>query len=109
MSYRPLQGQVLVELLGNPDHSHGGIYFPDQRKTKDVIGRPEMMMARVKRLGSWPQLPDGRLIDYEIVIGDLVYVDPSLGKIVQDNGVQYRLIDHKQIAALITHDEFAPG
>lgn len=109
MKIRPFQGQVLLEVIGTPSRSHGGVHFPDNVKIKDAIGRSDMALAKVKRLGPWPQLKDGRLINYEVGAGDLVYIDPSLGRIVQANGVQYRLIDHKQIAALITNDESFPG
>lgn len=109
MKIRPLQGQVLLELLGTPNRSAGGIHFPDKYSTKDQIGRPEMAMGRVVKLGSWPQLPDGRLVAYEMKRGDLVAIDPTLGKIVQDNGRHYRLIDHRQIAALLTPDECPSG
>lgn len=105
MNFRPLQGQVLLELLGTPGRSHGGIHFPDNRNTKDKIGRPEMVMGVVQRLGSWPQRADGRLYAYEVRVGDTVLIDPSLGKILQENGRQYRLIEHKQISAIVTQDE----
>lgn len=98
---RPLQGQVLVEILPADKETAGGIALPENVRTKDAIGREPARKAKVLATGIWPTSRKGRMLSYEFRTGAIVMVDPGFGKNVNVEIRRLKLYDHKEILAAL--------
>ena len=79
MNIVPLTGQVLVEILPNSD-TIGGIVIPDGVKVRDASGKLPCVRGVVRRLGRWPQKPNGLAVLPEFSPNDIVLLSHYIGQ-----------------------------
>lgn len=79
MKLRPLQGQVLVELIPYDKLTESGLELPDTVRRKDTIGKMPGQRAKVLRMGVWKTTKSGKTIPYDFREGNIVIVDPTMG------------------------------
>lgn len=101
MKFRPLQGQVLVELIPYDKETAAGLVIPDTAKNKDEIGRMPAQRAKVLSLGVWPTTKKGHLIPYDFAIGNIVLVDPTMGTNLSSEQRRWKLYRSEQIIGLV--------
>lgn len=95
MRIRPLQGQVLVEVLPVSDNVNG-IVLPEKAQEKPY-------KAVVREVGPWAQKrKSGALIPYDFRKGNTVVVSPYAGtQLHRDFGERFRLVRWDQILAVV--------
>jgi len=98
---RPKQGQVLVELLPEPNQERGFV-LPDNRVVKDRIGRKPLREAVVHSCGVWPTTAKGRPFAYEFHKGSRVFVDPVIGMELRSYPRVFRIYNWNDILAVVT-------
>lgn len=96
MKIRPLQDEVLVELLPPDDHSEGGIVLPESSRGRANRG---IVLA----LGQWRNAKNNRaLIPHEVKIGDKVLFGSYAGTEVRRHlGNNLRLVPQPEIIAVL--------
>lgn len=98
---RPKQGEVLVQMLPVDHQTESGLFLDENRRLHDAIGRQPAQRAKVVACGMWPTSRSGRMYAYDFKVGDLVMVDPVLGKNLQAHPVRLKLYGHREILAKV--------
>lgn len=100
MKFRPLQGQVLVELIPYDKETAAGLLIPDTVKHKDQIGRMPAQRAKVLSVGVWATTKKGHLIPYDFRPGNVVLVDPTMGKNLSAEHRKWKIYDASDVLGL---------
>ena len=100
MKLRPLQGQVLVELIPYATETAGGLAIPETANPKDAIGRMPVQRAKVLSLGVWATTKKGHLIPYDFKPGNVVLVDPTMGKNLSAEHRKWKIYDASDVLGL---------
>lgn len=94
MRIRPLQGQVLVEMLP-ADDTVGSLALPD-------VAQETPTKAIVRELGPWPLNRKGNMIPYDFKKGNTVLVSKYSGIQMNRNiGEKFKMVPWDKIVAVI--------
>ena len=91
---KPLGDRVLVQPLEQTETKKGGIIIPDTAKEKPQEGR-------VIAIGTGKRDEDGKLIPFNIKVGDKVLMPKYGGTEVKIDEVEYQLVREDDILAII--------
>lgn len=90
---KPINGRVLVKLVGNSKKSAGGIVIPDTVSTFPMQGVVEEVSE-----GYY----DGMVFrNHTVMIGDVVIFDWKAGFILDLDDVEYRIVHEREILAIL--------
>lgn len=90
----PLHDYVLVEPLEEEEKSVGGIYLPESAKEKPTIGV-------VRAVGPGRVDKRGKKIKVSVKVGNKVYYKKWGGSEVKVKGVEWLLVEEKDILAVV--------
>jgi len=90
----PLNGGVLVRVVGNSQMTTGGIYLPETASTRPVQGVVECVSR-----GYYD--PSGSWLDHEVHIGDVVIFNWRSGFDLILDDAEYRIIHERDIVAIL--------
>ena len=91
---KPLGDNVLLEHIEEKEQIRGGIIIPDNAKEKP-------QEAKVVALGSGPRDENGKVMPFEVKIGDTVLVKNYSGTEVKFGGKKYTVVRHEEIIGII--------
>ena len=94
MKIKPLGERVLVEPLKEGEVLKGGIIIPDTAKEKPQEGT-------VIALGTGKLDDDGKVIPFNVKVGDLVLMPKYGGTEVKMGGKEYQIMREEDILAVI--------
>jgi chaperonin GroES len=94
MKIRPLGDRVLVETLEDKEVVKGGIVIPDSAKEKP-------QEAKVIALGTGKKDDDGKLIPFEVKVGDVVLTSKYGGTDVKYDDKEYKILSSSDILAIV--------
>ena len=94
MKIKPLGERVLVEPLKEGEVLKGGIIIPDTAKEKPQEGT-------VIALGTGKLDDDGKIIPFNVKVGDLVLMPKYGGTEVKMGGKEYQIMREEDILAVI--------
>jgi co-chaperonin GroES (HSP10) len=101
MNILPLKGQCLVELLPRDTTEFGLITIPESVEIKDGRGKLPPVRAIVRRLGRWPQKPNGLAVLPEFSPGDCVIVSQYAGQKLKRLDDKFRLVRVEDVLAVL--------
>src|ERR1035437_6685687 len=87
---KPLGDRVLVEPVEEKETSKGGIIIPDSAKEKP-------QEAKVIALGTGKRDDDGKIIPFEVKVGDIVLTSKYGGTDVKLNEKTYKILSSSDI------------
>ena len=96
----PLPGQVLVEILPNAN-TIGAVVLPEGVEIRDTSGKLPCVRGVVRRLGRWPQKPNGLAVLPEFSPGATVLVSQYVGQKLHRLGDKFRLVPLKDVLAVL--------
>lgn len=85
---------MLIKHVDEDEQVRGGIIIPDSAKEKP-------QEAEVVALGTGAKDSDGKTIDFNVKVGDLVLTSKYGGTEVKVDGVTYLLVSESDILAII--------
>ena len=91
---KPLGDRVLIEAVEAVEETMGGIFIPDSAKEKP-------QEARVVALGTGKVDEDGKKIEFEVKVGDIVLTSKYGGTEVKVDGKEYKLVSASDILAIV--------
>ena len=91
---KPLGDRVLIEAVEAVEETMGGILIPDSAKEKP-------QEARVIALGTGKVDEDGKKIEFEVKVGDIVLTSKYGGTEVKVDGKEYKLVSASDILAIV--------
>jgi len=91
---KPLGDRVLVETIEEKEVIKGGIVIPDSAKEKP-------QEAKVVALGTGKKDDDGKLIPFEVKVGDTVLTSKYGGTDVKIDDKTYKILSSSDILAVI--------
>ena len=91
---KPLGDRVLIEAVEAVEETMGGILIPDSAKEKP-------QEARVVALGTGKVDEDGKKIEFEVKVGDIVLTSKYGGPEVKVDGKEYKLVSASDILAIV--------
>ena len=91
---KPLGDRVLIEAVEAVEETMGGILIPDTAKEKP-------QEARVIALGTGKVDEDGKKIQFEVKVGDIVLTSKYGGTEVKVDGKEYKLVSASDILAIV--------
>jgi len=91
---KPLGDRVLVQPLEQQEVKKGGIIIPDSAKEKPQEGR-------VVAIGTGKRDEDGKLIPFNVKVGDKILMPKYGGTEVKIDDVEYQLVREEDILAII--------
>ena len=91
---KPLGDRVLIEAVEAVEETMGGILIPDSAKEKP-------QEARVVALGPGKVDEDGKKIEFEVKVGDIVLTSKYGGTEVKVDGKEYKLVSASDILAIV--------
>lgn len=91
---KPLGDRVLIEAVETTEETMGGILIPDTAKEKP-------QEARVIALGTGKVDEDGKKIEFEVKVGDIVLTSKYGGTEVKVDGKEYKLVSASDILAIV--------
>ena len=94
VNIKPIGGRVLVKACEEKVEMIGGIILPGsaQEAPQESI---------VIALGTGAKDKDGKVIPFDVEIGDKVLTQQYGGTSIKQNGVEYRIFDMDQIIAVV--------
>lgn len=96
----PLNGGVLVRMIGNSNVTSGGLYLPETATTRPVQG-----VVEVTSRGYFD--PSGVWRTHEVQIGDVVIFTWREGFDLVLDDIEYRIIHEKDIVAILKGVDYA--
>ncbi len=94
MKIRPLGDRLLVKRVEEQTKTAGGILIPDNAKEKPAEGN-------VMAVGPGKVLPNGRLREMEVKVGDTVLFGKYGGTEVKLDGVDYIILREEDVLGII--------
>ena len=94
MKFRPLHDRVVVKRVAEEEKSRGGIIIPDAAKEKPTEGL-------VRALGTGKKDDNGKLIAFEVKVGDRVLISKYGGTEIKVDGKEYKLLNSDDILAIV--------
>jgi len=94
INVKPLGDRVLVEPQEERETKKGGIIIPDSAKEKPQEGV-------VRALGTGKKNDDGKMIPFEVKVGDRVLVSKYGGTEIKIDGKEYKLLNSDDILAVV--------
>lgn len=94
MKLKPLSDNVVIEPLEAESKTAGGILLPDTAKEKSTKGK-------VLAIGGGRLLPNGRVVDVAVKVGDTVIYSKYGGSDVKVDGKELKIINESEILAVI--------
>ena len=91
---RPLADRVVVKVLESEEKTKGGIFLPDTAKEKP-------QQAKVVAVGPGKTLDNGTKSQVDVKEGDVVLFAKYSGTEVKVDGVEYLVIEKKDILAVV--------
>jgi chaperonin GroES len=91
---KPLGDRVLVEPVEDKEVSKGGIIIPDSAKEKP-------QEARVIALGTGKRDDDGKIIPFEVKVGDIVLTSKYGGTDVKLDDKTYKILSSSDILGIV--------
>ena len=91
---KPLGDRVLIEAVEAVEETMGGILIPESAKEKP-------QEARVVALGTGKVDEDGKKIEFEVKVGDIVLTSKYGGTEVKVDGKEYKLVSASDILAIV--------
>lgn len=100
----PVEYKVLVELMPESEQTKGGLFLPQSSLDRQEMAREIGVFVKAGSLAfnrndptavEWPEIPQP---------GDKVFFDRYAGTIISTGGKKYRLLNDKNIAAIVTAD-----
>ena len=95
MAFRPLHDRVLVKRLEGEEKTKGGIIIPDTAKEKP-------QEAKVIALGTGKKGEDGKIVPFEVKVGDRVLISKYGGTEVKIEDVKYTLVREDDILGVLS-------
>ncbi len=94
LNVKPLGDRLLVEPVEEKEVKKGGIIIPDSAKEKPTE-------AIVRALGTGKKDDDGKLIPFEVKVGDRVLISKYGGTEIKVDGKEYKLLNTDDILAIV--------
>jgi len=94
MNIKPLGERVLVEPLKEGEQLKGGIIIPDTAKEKPQEGT-------VIALGTGKIDDDGKVVPFNVKVGDVVLMPKYGGTEVKQGGKEYQIMREDDILAIV--------
>lgn len=94
LNIKPLGDRILVEPVEEKEVVKGGIVIPDSAKEKP-------QEAKVVALGTGKKDDDGKLIPFEVKVGDIVLTSKYGGTEVKLNDKTYKILSTSDILAVV--------
>ncbi len=91
---KPLGDRVLVEAVEDKEVSKGGIIIPDSAKEKP-------QEAKVIALGTGKRDDDGKIIPFEVKVGDIVLTSKYGGTDVKIDDKTYKILSSSDILGIV--------
>jgi chaperonin GroES len=91
---KPIGDRVLVEHIEEKEQVRGGIIIPDSAKEKP-------QEAKVIALGTGKRDDDGKLIAFEVKVGDMVLISKYGGTEVKLGDKKYTLVSESDILGIV--------
>ena len=91
---KPLGDRVLIEAVEAVEETMGGILIPDSAKEKP-------QEARVVALGTGKVDEDGKKIEFEVKVGDIVLTSRYGGTEVKVDDKEYKIVSSDDILAIV--------
>jgi chaperonin GroES len=95
MNFRPLHDRVLVQPLDGEEKTAGGIIIPDTAKEKPSEGK-------IIAVGPGAKTEDGKILQMEVKVGDLVLFGKWSGTEVKIDGVEYSIMKESDIMGIMS-------
>ena len=92
---KPIGDRVLVEPVEEKEQVRGGIIIPDSAKEKP-------QEARVIALGTGKKGEDGKVLPFEVKVGDRVLIGKYSGTEIKVNGKEYKVVQYDDVIAVLT-------
>lgn len=94
LKVKPLGDRVLVEPVEEKEVKKGGIIIPDTAKEKPTEGV-------VRALGTGKKDDDGKVIPFEVKVGDRVLISKYGGTEIKLDDKEYKLLNVDDILAIL--------
>ena len=94
LNVKPLGDRVLVEPKDAPEVKKGGIIIPDSAKEKPTEGV-------VRALGTGKKDENGKVLPFEVKVGDRVLISKYGGTEIKIDGTEYKLLNSDDILAIV--------
>ena len=94
LNVKPLGDRVLVEPVEEKEVKKGGIIIPDAAKETPTEG-----LGRA--LGTGKKDDNGKLIAFEVKVGDRVLISKYGGTEIKVDGKEYKLLNSDDILAIV--------
>ena len=94
MNIKPLGERVLVQPLEAAEVEQGGIIIPDSAKEKP-------MEAKVVAVGTGKLDSDGKVIPFNVKVGDVILMPKYGATEVKVSGVEFQILREEDILAVI--------
>jgi chaperonin GroES len=94
MKFKPLGDRVLVEPIKEADVKKGGIIIPDSAKEKPQQGK-------VIAIGTGKQDKDGKVIAFNVKVGDTVLMPKYGGTEIKLDGKDYQIMREEDILGIL--------
>ena len=91
---KPIGDRVLVEHIEEKEQVRGGIIIPDSAKEKP-------QEAKVIALGTGKKGEDGKVLAFEVKVGDRVLISKYGGTEIKLDGKEYKILNTDDILAVI--------
>lgn len=99
MKFRPLMGEALVYVDAAPSESAGGIALLGQAPEDN---NPEAVTyGQVRSLGIWKVSKSGRMLAYDVKLGDRVAFNSGIGRWLRSNQERLKLVPADSILAVV--------
>ena len=94
MKFKPLRDRVLVRYSDEPEKSSGGLFIPETAKEKPQKGE-------VIEVGPGRLTDDGKVIQMEIKIGDVVLFEKYSGSKINLEETEHLIIREDDILGIV--------
>ncbi len=94
VNIKPLGDRVLLEIVDVAEQMKGGIFIPDTAKEKP-------QEYKVIALGTGKVDENGKKIEFDVKVGDIVLTSRYGGTEVKYDGTEYKVIGQDEILAIV--------
>lgn len=94
MNVKPLNDRILVKRFEAEEVAKGGIIIPDTAKEKPL-------QAEVISLGQGKKTEDGKILPFEVKVGDVVLIGKYAGQDLKLDGEDYLILAESDILGIV--------